>query len=125
MEKQQGGRRNQDAASSAKLGEMKKRAVRPPLPFRYTLAHQCPMPSQQEHCAGSKPQWIGRLESAKRKFNKKKKEDDEQSSESDTDEAIQKESKMQQRKSGSKNGCESHFPSYPVSLENKAGFSEN
>ena len=40
--------------------------------------------------------------SAKRKFSKKKKEDDEQSSESDTDEAIQKESETQQRKSGSK-----------------------
>ena len=40
--------------------------------------------------------------SAKRKFNKKKKEDGEQSSESDTDEAIQKESEAQQRKGGSK-----------------------
>ena len=40
--------------------------------------------------------------SAKRKFNRKKADEGEQSVESDTDEAIQKESEAQQRKGGSK-----------------------
>ena len=102
VERKQRGSQSQDAESSPELGEVKNEKCAHHSRFG-TPSHTNAQCRLNKHIAQeANPNGTGDKKSAKCKFNQKKKEDDDNSSESDTDEAIQKEAKTQQRKGGSK-----------------------